>query len=511
MCCRALAFGASVAAPREGPSLFVVGVDIGTQSLKAVVLGEGLAALGAGASPYEPSFPRPLWAEQNPGLWLAALRPAIGRALAQARIAPSEVGALGVAGQLDGCLPADARGEAMGPCLIWMDRRAAAETEGIAAEEVLGKGGVVLDASHMAAKIRWLQRHHPQAGSIVCFHQPTSYVVSRLVGRAVIDHAVASTSMLYNLWDRRLDRGLCEAFGIDERLLPDIDRSEAAAGVLTAEGAGLTGLPAGIPVAVGTGDDFSNTLGAGVVRPGRAVVSLGTAEVVGAVHGTAVIDRKALVETHGYAGERFFIENPGWLSGGALAWLIRVLRLDGVEELNSLAARAPAGSQGVTFLPALSGAMAPEWIADARGAFYGLTAAHGPEHLCRALLEGCAFAMRDVIDRLESLGVDAGHVRLLSGGARSRIWAEIRAGVLCRPVEVATLADSSPLGAGLLAAVAAGVEPALDVAADRLAPATAEVQPLASDAAAYEEAYQRYRRLFESLRPMFGGKPSHAV
>ncbi len=468
-----------------------------------MVLDEALTPRGAGAAGYEPSFPRPLWAEQDPRLWVGALGPAIGRALAEAGVEARDIGALGIAGQLDGCLPVDARGAALGPCLIWMDRRASAECQGISAEAVMAKGGVVLDASHMAAKIRWLKRHHPDAGEIRRFHQPTSYVVSLLTGRAVLDHAVASTSMLYDLWAGRLDPELCRCFGIAPEELPALERSEAVAGDLSAEGARLTGLPRGIPVAVGTGDDFSNTLGAGVVRPGCAVVSLGTAEVVGAVHEKAVIDSRALVETHGFAGGRFFIENPGWLSGGALAWLIPLLRLEGVEELNALAAEAPPGADGVTFLPALSGAMAPQWVAEARGAFYGLTAAHGAPHLARALLEGCAFAMRDVVDRLSALGVDTSRLCLLSGGARSRLWAEIRAGLLRRAVEVATLSDSSPLGAGLLAAVAAGAAPTLDSAAARLAPRTSLVEPVAGHGDAYEAAYRRYRRLFDSLKPMF--------
>ncbi len=483
--------------------MFIIGIDIGTQSLKAVVLGEGLKPQGSGAIVYEPSFPQPLWAEQDPRLWLAALKPAIARALAGAGIGAADVGALGIAGQLDGCLPVNAKGEAMGPCLIWMDRRADAEIAGMSAEAVLTRGGLVLDASHMAAKIRWLKRHHPEAAAIARFHQPASYVVSRLAGRHVLDHAVASTTMLYNLWEQRLDPSLCELFEVSPSELPDIDRSEAVAGTLGSSGAELTGLPAGIPVAVGTGDDFSNPLGAGIVRPGRAVVSLGTAEVVGAVHGEAVIDRQALVETHGYAGGRFFVENPGWLSGGALAWFIRVFRLKGVAELNELAAAGPAGADGVTFLPALSGARAPEWVASARGGFYGLTAAHGPEHMARALMEGCAFAMRDVLDRLAGLGIDVAEVMLLGGGARSRIWAEIRAGLLQRPVDVASLSDSSPLGAALLAAVASGAEPSLDAAAARLAPEARRIEPVAADGEAYAAAYGRYRRLFQSLRPMF--------
>ena len=260
--------------------MLILGIDIGTQSLKAVVLDQGLRALGAGAAAYEPSFPRPLWAEQDPRLWLAALRPAIGQAIRDARVEAADIGALGVAGQLDGCLPVDGKGDALGPCPIWMDRRASRETEAIAPGAIMAKGGVVLDASHMAAKILWLKRN-PAPRDIARFHQPTSYVVARLTGRAVLDHAVASTSMLYDLWDRRLDPALCALFEIEPVELPEIDRSEAVAEGLSIEGAALTGLKGGIPVAVGTGDDFSNPLGAGVVRPGRVVVSLGTAEVVG--------------------------------------------------------------------------------------------------------------------------------------------------------------------------------------------------------------------------------------
>ena len=488
--------------------MHILGIDIGTQSLKAVVLDERLRPLGAAAEPYQPTFPHPLWADQDPGLWLLALKPAITGALAEAGLAAGDIGALGLAGQLDGCLPVDAKGRHMGPCIIWMDRRAGGEIEGIPASLVMDKGGVVLDASHMAAKIRWLKRHHAEARAIRRYHQPVSYLVSRLTGRHVLDHAVASTTMLYNLWNGGLDPALLEMFGIGEHELPEIDRSEAIAGELHDEGAALTGLRAGIPVAVGTGDDFSNPLGAGVVSPGRVVVSLGTAEVVGAVHGSAAVDRGsahggALVETHGYAAGRFFIENPGWLSGGSLAWFIKTFRISGVEELNALVEQAPPGAEGLTFLPALSGAMAPEWNADARGCFYGLTAAHGPSHMARAVLEGCAFAMRDVVERLASLGLDTSKLLLLGGGAKSQAWAQIRADLVQRPAEISSVADSSPVGGGLLAAVAAGAARDLDEAAARIAPPSAVIDPNPKQRGAYDEAYGRYRRLFDSLKPLF--------
>ncbi len=481
----------------------IVGIDIGTQSLKAVVAGGDLRPRGQAAVAYRPSFPRPGWAEQDPQLWERALGPAIAGALELAGCAPGSVQTLGICGQLDGCVAVDRDGQALAPCIIWMDRRAEAEVKGISAERIRAATGVVLDATHMAAKARWLKRHLPGSARIRRFHQPVSHLVARLTGEQVFDHGLASTTMVYDLARRGFDAGLLELFELAADELPAIAEASDRAGTLHREGAALTGLPEGLPVAVGTGDDFSNPLGAGLVDPGTLACALGTAEVVGALHDLPAIDRRGLVETHGYPGGRFFIENPGWLSGGALAWFTETFRLRDVQELDAQAATAPAGAGGVTFLPALSGAMAPEWIASARGCFYGLSAAHGSAHLARAALEGCAFAMRDVLERLLEMGVAVGSILLLGGGARSMLWARIRADLTGLPVTLPQIVDTSPIGAALLAAVAAGLQPSLAAAARLVAGESRTIEPDRAQRAAYDAAYGAYRRLFSSLRPMF--------
>lgn len=483
----------------------IVGIDIGTQSLKAVVTDDDLAVLGQASSPYQVDFPRPGWAEQDPGLWERALAPTVKRALAAAGREPEDVSALGVGGQLDGCIAVGGDGKPLHPCLIWMDRRAEAEIEGLPAGEIRQRSGVILDATHLAAKIRWLHGHLADGGPVARFHVPTSYMVHRLTGRHVMDHGLASTTMLYSLAGRQLDPWLLDLFEIDPAILPDIDDAAAAAGPLTAEGARLSGLPAGIPVAVGTGDDFTTPLGAGIVSPGKLACVLGTAEVVGAVHPDPVIDGGGLVETHAYVGGDFFIENPGWLSGGALAWFKDTWRLENFKELDSLAGQIPPGAGGLTFLPALSGCMAPEWVASARGCFYGLTPAHGTGHLARAVLEGTAFAMRDVVQRLQSLGVRIEVIHLLGGGAKSRVWAKIRADLTGLVVEIPALTDTAPVGSAMLAAVAAAIQPDMTAAAAAAragGPATL-IEPDLPARPAYDDAYGRYNRLFESLRPMF--------
>lgn len=483
----------------------IVGVDIGTQSLKVVVVDERLEVLGEASEPYAPSYPRPGWAEQDPLAWERALAPTIGRALAAAGGAPARVVALGIAGQLDGCVPTDGDGRALGPCLIWSDRRAVDEVADVPAAELRRAAGVTADASHMAAKIRWLG-----ADSAARFHQPVSYLVARLTGEHVYDHGLASTTMLYELASRDYGERWLRCFGVRREQLPRIDRAEAVAGALHADGAALAGLPIGTPVAVGTGDDFSTPLGAGLVAPGRAVCVLGTAEVVGALSRELVVDERGLVETHAFPGGAHFVENPGWLAGGAVEWLRRIGRLDGVDELDRLAAAAGAGADGVLFVPALSGAMAPEWIADARGCFYGLTAAHDVGHLARAVLEGCAFAMRDVLDRVAELALAVDAILLLGGGARSQLWARIRADVMGASVQVPQTVDTSAIGAAMLAAVAAGVHADLASCAGLVGARLAVVEPDDTRRAVYDDAYAAYRRLFDGLRPMFGPTPGAA-
>lgn len=485
-----------------------LGIDVGSQSLKAVLLDEGLRLLGRGARSYAIAFPQPGWAEQDSSLWEAALPPAIAMALAAAGRRAGDVVALGIAGQLDGCVPVDSGGQALAPCMIWMDRRADASLDGIRDRldpaRLRRRTGANLDGTHMAPKMRWQLDHWPAARHAARFHQAVTYLVERLTGEAVMDHALASTTLVYDLTAADFAVDLLAAFGLDRGLLPRLERSEAMAGRLTQEGAGLTGLPAGTPVAVGTGDDFSTPLGGGVAVPGIVANVLGTAEVVGALDPRPLIDERGLVETHRYVGSSLhYIENPGWVSGGALEWLRGLLQIPDFQAFDAAATAVGPGSDGLLFLPALTGAMTPEWNAAARGCFYGLTPSHGPGHLARAALEGNAFGLRDVVERLREMGVAVETVRVLGGGARSRLWSQLRADITGLPVERSAVADASAVGAALLAAVASGQWPDLGAVAQRGGAVAEIVEARPALQALYDEAHGRHRHLFQALKPMF--------
>lgn len=475
----------------------VIGLDLGTQSVKAVVCDARLTVRGAHAQPIETAYPAPGRAEQDPRAWERALGPAIAGALVAAGATPMDIGAVALTGQVDGCVAVDAAGAPVCPALIWQDRRAVAEAGLALAHEVFAITGQVADPSHLAPKIAWLRAHAPAAAR---FHLPVSYLVARLTGAHVIDPALASTTMLFELATGRWSAALLAAYGVHAPELPELRDACAVAGGLTAEGARLTGLRAGTPVAVGTGDDFTNVLGAGAASPGGAVVcAIGTAEVVGAVTAAPIFDRLAaapLVETHAFPTGASFVEHPGWLAGGAVRWAVRMLGLEDDAALDALAASAPPGAGGVTFLPSLAGAMTPAWRPGARGSFHGLAASHGPAHVARAVLEGLTFATRDVTARLEALGIPVREVVLVGGGARSRVWAQLRADVLGKVHRIGAWPDASPIGAAMIAAVAAGLSPDLVTAAALVPPATETFIPGPPEVrAALDEAYARARGL----------------
>jgi xylulokinase len=490
----------------------VVGIDLGTQSLKAVVCNERLDVLGSHAIAVATAYPRPGWAEQDPRAWEAALAPAVGGALIAAGVQGSDVRGVALAGQLDGCVAVDASGAPVHAALIWQDKRAAIDGAPARLFEITGQ---IADASHMAPKIAWLRAHGVRAAR---FHQPVTYLVERLTGAAVIDPAQASTTMLFDLLGGTWSRDLLGAFAIDPRELPTIQPAHSLAGVLTTGGAALLGLPAGTPVAVGTGDDFATPLGAGIAAPGPIACVLGTAEVVGAVAEAPVFDIAAtraasdpwhalpepMVETHAYPTGAFFVENPGWLSGGALRWAQRLLGCASDAELDALAQAAPAGSGGITFVPALAGAMTPQWRGHARGTLHGLTAAHDRSHVARAIVEGLAFACRDVVGRLVALGLPAREVVVLGGGARSTLALQIRADALRLPHDISRHADTCPLGAAALALVALGSYPDVAAAAAYAPQQTRRIQPDPA-AGALDDAYDRYRRLVTQIAPLSEG------
>jgi xylulokinase len=455
------------------------------------------------AASYPIAYPRAGWAEQDPQAWLSALESVVPRLVAEGGIDRRSVVAIGLATQVDGLVAVDASLRPLAPAMIWIDRRATRQTarlrDSLGEAAILRTTGLNIDACHVAPKILWFREERPEfLDRTRAYLLPGSFLVAQMTGEMVVDHANASSTMLYDIEARAWSPTLLERCELDVSLLAAIRSARDPAGNLRPPVAERLGLDPSCVVVVGTGDEHGACLGAGAIREDVICDITGTAEPVACASGRAIFDPTGLVETHAHADDRLWlIENPGFVSGGTVRWLLDLVGWD--EAALSAAADVPAGSDGLTFLPTLGGSTTPRWNDRARGVVAGLALNHGRAHVARALLEGCAFALRDLVDRLDDLGLGGPEIRVVGGGARSELWLQIKADVTGRTVRTVAAEEVTALGASLLAGVEAGFFADLTEAVDRLAVLDDRgYAPDPSTRDAYADAYGRYRRLYDA-------------
>jgi xylulokinase len=366
---------------------------------------------------------------------------------------------------------------------------------------LVARTGLNPDASHTAPKAMWLKHHEPEHFRRARWLAPVqAHLNGWLTGEVVQDHANASSTLLYDLEQRAFSDDLVAHAGLDPELLPAIHPAGAIIGNLRSEAAEALGLPRRCQVIVGTGDDHAAAVGAGALKPGVIVDVTGTAEPVAVPSHQPVLDEQRLLETHAHAVEgMLLVENPGFVSGGSTKWWATAQGMQQAE-LFGLAALAPPGSDGVLFLPALSGSTAPRWNSRMRGCFAGLALTHDGAHLARAVLEGCAYALKDIVDRFHALNLAGEEIRVVGGGARSALWLQIKADVTGRPVRPVLGDCATSVGAAMLAGVASGNFTNLDEAATASVELAAEaVEPDTRNTTVYAQAHRDYRALFDGV------------
>jgi xylulokinase len=415
----------------------------------------------------------------------------------------------------------DAAGDPVRPAMIWMDRRAEAQAaalaERFAPDAFYRAVGANLDSSHAVFKALWVRDEEPEAWAKAArIMPPGSYVLRHVGGAFAVDYSNASSLALLDPRTRSWSDAALEATGIARAMLPELGAGTQAVGTITGAFAEDSGLDPSTVVAIGCGDEMAATLGAGVFAPGDVCDVVGTAEPVCAASAEPREDPTMLVECHPHADpDAWLLENPGFVSGGNLRWwrdqFAQVERDaeavglgDAYDLLSTEADHVPPGAEGVVFLPCMQGAMAPEWNGAARGVFYGLTLAHTRDHMTRAILEGSAFALRDILTAMRHAGLDVRRLTIVGGGAKGPLWRQIKADVTGLPVRVPVSVETTATGAAILAAVGAGLHATVADAVHAFVsyrPDVHEPDPAAS--AAYEEAYARYRAVYDALRPVF--------
>ncbi|MER6434111.1 FGGY family carbohydrate kinase [Streptomyces sp900105245] len=483
----------------------MIGCDLGSQSAKAVLMAANGDIVATGTSGYTMQHPHSGWADQDPADYRNAITRSVRAVMQRTGVPRSAITHIGFSSQVDGVVPIDSTHTPLRPAIIWLDRRGVAEVarleQTIGEDTLFARTGLNLDASHTAPKYMWLRDNEPEVYSAaLALPSVGSYAVAWLTGTVVQDHANSSSTLLYDVSARDWSNELIAAAGLDRSKLPEIKDASDVAGTLTLQAAEALGLTTACQVVVGTGDDHASCLGAGGIRPGVVIDIIGTAEPVGVASDKPVFDPTRVVETHAHATPgSYLIENPGFVSGGNTLWFAKNILGTDQSTFFSLASQSVPGANGVRFIPALSGSMTPRWNDRIRGAFSGLGMNHTSSDLARAILEGNAFAFRDIHDRLSAMGL-ARSVRAVGGGARSTLWLSAKA-TLCRtPIQRVTTSETSAAGGAILAAVAAGYFSTFEEAVESVVTLDpAIIEPDESAIAAYDDAYHEYRALFDAV------------
>ena len=497
---------------------YVIGCDVGSQGTKAILLAVSGEVAGETYEGYSIDYPHPLWAEQPVERWLNALTLAIRKLLAGSGVSASKIRALSLATQVDGVIPIDSTGRPLHPAIIWMDRRASAQCERVRQEleeeKIFRLTGLNLDATHVAPKIRWLRdEQNAIYEQAAYFLLPGSYMAYALTGELGVDYSNASSTLLLDVYTKTWSAPMAEAFDIDLDRLAPLGAATAPLGKLRADLAESLGLSPETLVMIGCGDEHAACLGAGVTRAGLVGDIAGTAEPVCAASPEPAFDPTRLVETHCHADpDLWLLENPGFVSGGNYRWFRdQFARGETYAALDIEAASVPAGAENLTFLPSLMGAMAPTWNESARGTFAGFTLAHGRGHFVRALLEGSAYAVRDITTQMGAAGIELRELRVVGGGAKSRLWNQIKSDVTGLPVNVPEITETTALGAAFLALVGIGAYGNLSEASEHIVKIRECLDPDSATQSAYNESYERYRKTYFTLLPIFEEANRHAT
>jgi xylulokinase len=495
----------------------LLGIDLGTSGVKALLLTPTGQTVASATRDYPLRHPQPGWSEQDPAEWWQATVAAIRACLEAAPEA--QVAGVGIAGQMHGAVLLDAQMQVVRPCIIWADQRSQAECDAITAR--VGATRLIDLVSNpalpgfTAPKILWVRDHEPTVWSRVRrVLLPKDWLRFMLTGEQGIEISDAAGTCLLDVARGAWSAEVLSALDLAPDLLPPVVGAAETVGRITPEAAAQTGLAAGTPVAGGGADNACAAVGAGIVQPGQALVSIGTSGVVLAYSSVPAVDRSGpvpRVHTFNHAvPAAWYLMGVTQAAGLSLRWVrdqlgeaeraaAKATGRDAYDLLIEAAAAVPPGSEGLLFLPYLQGERTPILDSQARGGWVGLTARHTRAHLVRAVLEGVAFSLRDGLDVLHASGVALTEMRATGGGARSPLWRQILADVFAQPLTPLATEEGPALGAALLAGVAAGIYPSVPEACAQVVRTLPPILPQPETAALYARLHSVYRRLYPAL------------
>ena len=500
---------------------YLLGIDIGTSGAKALLVNADTAEIVASSvESYELSTPTPLWAEQSPGDWWQAVIASVSNVLNASKIDAAEIKGIGLSGQMHGSVFLDENGSVLRPAILWCDQRTQAECDWIM--DTVGRERTIELTSNpiltgfTAGKIIWTRNHEPEVYSRVKkVLLPKDYIRFRLTGEFATEVSDASGTGLFDVKRREWSWEMLDAINIPSHWMPHSYESVEISGKISPEAASLTGLAEGTPVVGGGGDQAAGAVGNGVVEDGIVSSTVGTSGVVFAFTDKPVVDKKLRLHTfcHAVPG-KWHLMGVMLSAGGSLRWyrdtfadtetvIGKALGVDPYDVICKEAAKAPAGSEGLIFLPYLTGERTPHPNPHARGVFFGITLRSDRPHFMRAVLEGVAYGLRDSFTILDEMNIPISQIRASGGGARSEIWRQIQADVTGKNHVTINVEEGPALGAALLAGVGTGIYPTVADACRSIIKVTSETKAKPSAKQIYDGFYPIYQSLYNSLVGQF--------
>ena len=489
-----------------------LGIDVGTTAVKALVVDEVGAVAGEAESPMEVSVPQPGWAEQDPDDWWHGTVEAVRDACARAGV--RDVAAIGLSGQMHSSVLLDGADRVLRPAILWNDVRTTAQCRFIT--ETVGKTGLRRLVGNpalegfTAPKLLWVRDEEPgifdRARAVLL---PKDYVRLLMTGEKATEPSDAAGTLLFDIRRGRWSEGMVAALELDPAMLPPVRGSASVTGRLTPSAAVALGLRQGTPVVGGGADNAAAAVGSGVIGEGAMQTSIGTSGTVVAPIERPRVDPGMRIHSFNHAvPDTWYLMGVVLSAGAALAWFRRALAGregagPGYDELIAEGADTPPGADGLTFLPYLTGERTPHADSNARGVFSGMHAGHERGHMIRAVLEGVTFALRDSLELMRRLRVDAEEAVAVGGGARSPVWRQVQADVLGVPVVTIAPAGGAPYGAAVLATAGSGGFASVEAVCRAWIRPLDRVEPDPETAEAYGLAYERYRKLYPRLKRHF--------
>ena len=489
-----------------------MGIDVGTGGTRALLVdAQGRVAAGFTAAHEDIIMQRPLWAEQRPENWWDAARHAIQGALAQAGVSGSQVRGIGLSGQMHGLVILDDSNAVIRPALIWCDQRSQRQVDAI--NQTVGRENVLKYTANPVLtgftlpKLLWVRDNEPRAFERVRhLLLPKDYLRFQLTGEYATDVSDASGTSMFDVVARRWSCDMLDALGLDRAILSTCHKSSDLTGRITRAAAEATGLAEGTPVVGGGGDQASSAVGNGIVEAGIVSCTLGTSGVVFAHMEHVAYDPAGRVHTFCHAvRDKWHVMGVTQGAGLSLQWFRNQLA-PGAEydTLTAEAATAPAGAQGLFWLPYLMGERTPHLDATARGGWIGLTASHRRADLIRAVIEGVSYSQRDCLDIIEELGVGIASVRASGGGAQSPFWRQLLADIFNKKVVTLRTQEGSAYGAALLALAGTGEYGSVPEVCRATIREVDAIEPRPAEAAFYAKGHKVYQSLYPALKPAFG-------